>query len=217
MIATLEAILNFLFLTSWLFWAEVGIIPLVCYFLIDGAVKDDEFPTLPLFLIAAVGFGVAWKYPSVWQFFTTWTNWLIAFGGYIVAGFIVATVKWLIVLNDFRNGNITETIASAKKSRDRDIGAYVESGGKGNPELFVKSLKEYLSYTETKNLIVSEENGKIKAYPNWKKYPIGSWWNYWPFFALSTVFSRINKLIEFIYTLFRHYWESLAAKFSVTG
>ena len=207
-------VLNFLFLT-WVFWPIVLGILLVAFGKIVYSVREHDFAVFPAFLIATTGAAIAYRYPSIRPYFFTWQGVGIVFGAYVVAGFLVSLYKWMAVLIDFKKLDVSSAIAKVRVDEDKE---YLRLKQKhGNDYEYTRDvLSEVQGYFS--NCVVKESaDGKISVYPNWKKHPIGTWWSYWPFFALELPFDFVKQIGERLLSLMRHFYNGIAEKFVAEG
>ena len=52
---------------------------------------------------------------------------------------------------------------------------------------------------------------------NWRKFPVGIWWTYWPCFVCSIAIEFGEKLVRWLMERMRYFYENLAMRFRVKG
>jgi hypothetical protein len=204
----ITAILDFLFMT-WVFWPIILVLPFVAYYNVTNAVKDNECEVFAGVLIAGIVGILAYKYPAVRGYFDGWRAWAVVLGGYVAAGFLLSLYKWLVVLWDFRKGDIKGDIAQCKREYNNE---YERNFAKGYS---VTSMADRVERAFPKCNTTANEDGTFTVFPNWKKYPIGTWWTYWPFFLLELPFDFVKRIMENLFNWLRHFYNSIAQRFSV--
>lgn len=192
-------ILDYLLL-GWLFW-PVAIVPLLIAYALVNA--DDSDCAVGALILSAVALGAClYRYPEFRAFAFTWSGaaWLV--GGYVVAGGILSLWKWVNVLMDFKR----KAPEALKKVKRPDA-----------PSEIAENLGRSIFGYGKSHYVVSGDglNGDSVYYPNYKVFPIATWWVYWPFFTLSVVFDPINRLIRRVYDLLKGVYERMARTVAV--
>ena len=208
MIALFTTVLDFLLMT-WIFWPIILTLPFVAFYNVFSAVKDDESEVFAGFVIAAIVGILAYKFPTVRGYFEGWRAWSVVLGGYVATGFLLSLYKWFVVLWDFRKQDVKAYINAAKADHQTSEEKVAKSGFGSS-----SSVEDILENKFTK-CVVEEENGVYSVYPNWKKYPIGTWWVYWPFFLLELPFDFVKRIMERLFNWLRHFYNGIAKSFAV--
>jgi hypothetical protein len=211
----ITAILDFLLMT-WVFWPIILTLPFVAYYNVVSAVKDDESEIFSGFLIAAIVGILAYKFPAFRGYFDGWRAVAVVAGGYVAAGFLLSLYKWFVVLWDFRKADPKSVVESCRKEyahREEE-----RETGKLSGSYYNIPVKERIKERpEFNKCIVETSDDTFMIYPNWKKYPIGTWWVYWPFFLLELPFDFIKRVMENVFKWLKHFYNGIAQKFAVTA
>lgn len=188
-----ESLLSFLFL-GWFFWPlSIGLL-LGAY----AVVKDaDEFPTGSLFLLGSVLGFCLYRYPELRDVLFSIKGAAYSVGGYILAGGVVSLWKWVTVLLDFR----------------RDAPEHLKKVNVNQPPGDrAKCLSRFI-YGSGRDL-VKESAGSF--YPDYRRFPIATWWTYWPLFLFQVILDPITRAIRRFVNFFRDIYEAVAKRFSVS-
>lgn len=124
----LTGALEFLIL-GWLFWPITVVFIFWAYFNLRD---KDDFIFSPLFLLTATIAMIVYRYEPLKLFLSDWHNIAYAFAGYIIAGFVVAILKWLILIAKFRNavregnGSMNGLDRKFHFIKDLDKGSYLD-------------------------------------------------------------------------------------------
>src|ERR1035438_3413468 len=104
MIAILTSILAFL-IETWAFWILSPVLLFVTYSALTSR-RRGAFPVSPILAYAVLLAAIGYKYPALRHYALTWTGGGILVGGYVVAGFVVSLLKWVVSLLEFmRSGS----------------------------------------------------------------------------------------------------------------
>lgn len=216
MITILTTVLDFLLMT-WVFWPIILILPLAAYYNVTTAVKEEETEVFAGVLIAGIVGALAYKFPAIRGFFDGWKAVAIVLGGYVVAGFLLSLYKWLVVLWDFRKLDVKGRVEACRNAHaaadEAALKKRSETSYMSNPS--VESRVKELDVFE--KCVVETSNDTFMIYPNWKKYPIGTWWVYWPFFLLELPFDFVKRIMENLFNWLKHFYNGIAQKFAVNA
>ncbi len=206
------AIFDFILLT-WFFWPLAILFPLGAYFSLRDSVKKEESPILPGFLIALAGTILAYRYPWFREIVTSWKSiaWLV--GSYVTAGFVLALYKWFVILWDFRKTDFKAHVDDAKLGLKNNPRASFLDESHYESDRVLSLLRRSTSLDKFN--IQYNDDATYSFYPNWKQYPIGSWWVYWPFFLFEIPFDVLTRLITNLFNWFRYLFNGIARKFAV--
>ena len=213
--ALFTTVLDFLLMT-WIFWPIILTLPLVAYYNVTDSVKEEESEFLAGFLIAAIVGALVYKFPALRGYFDGWRACLVVFGGYIAAGFLLSLYKWLSVLWDFRKQDVRNKIEECRidySVAEEKYKTKKESGERFNPE--PDSVEDRVENLFKKCNVEKNEDGTFTVFPNWKQYPIGIWWVYWPFFLLELPFDFVKRVMERLFNWLRHFYNGIAKSFAV--
>jgi hypothetical protein len=205
-------VLDLLFL-SWLFWPILFGVPILCWIFITSAVKDEEFTIGAALLMLLVLFANFWRYsyPSL-AVLTTWHFWVTGLTVYLGAGFVISTYKWFMVIMNLRKDLQNKVLISTHKN---DIQHHhPDWDGEEIARAVVRVIEDKSYYSKLK---VEADGLQVLVFPNWKKYPIGTWWVYWPFFLLEVVFDPIQRVVEKVVDFLKDYYHYIAKYFAVKG
>lgn len=194
----MTSILTFMLL-GWFFWPLTAVLVLWTYCLVRG--EDDDFSYWATLFMGAVIASVIYRYDHirVWIWNAEHATWCIV--AYIAVGFLIAVHKWTNHLMAFKSAGRKEVADIAKRHPDWE---------KGSTD-FIRSLRSALSL-KGDSVYYSPEKG---YYLNWREFPIGNWWAYWPFFILSVVFDPIRRACRWTVNRLKKFWEGLAKYFAV--
>lgn len=204
----ITAVLDFLLMT-WIFWPIIVVLPFVAFYNVFSAVKEDEVEVFAGAVIAAIVGILAYKFPVVRGYFDGWRAWCVILGGYVSAGFLLSLYKWLVVLWDFRKADVKGRIQSCRNSYNAEM----EKGRSS----YIDSVKQRIQNLFEKCVVEENNDNTFSVFPNWRKYPIGLWWVYWPFFLLELPFDFVKRIAESLFQWLRHFYNSVAKKFAVRG
>lgn len=207
----LISVLDFLFL-SWFFYPVIVILPIICYAIVFKTSEENEFPVEPSFLLIPVIGALLWRFPSLRGLFADWHVYLYVVGGYVLAGFLLSLYKWIMVLVDFRKPNVKIMIGCCRSDIET---RYSHNHNAAKDQQVAEQLRR--DYQFKNCLVTVNPDRSITIYPDRHKYPIATWWVYWPFFLLSVVFDPLKRVIEKLTEWTKTFYESIARRFSVKG
>jgi len=206
----ITTILDFLLMT-WIFWPIILTLPFIAYYNVVSAVKDNDSEVFAGFLIAAIGGALAYKFPALRGYFDGWHACFVVLGGNVAGGFLLSLYKWFSVLWDFRKADVKGRIEACRSAYDTDV---EKNSSRGYSTPSVKDRIEGLIIFKKCN-VEENEDKTFTVFPNWKQYPIGTWWVYWPFFLLELPLDFVKRIMENLFNWLRHFYNGIAKSFAV--
>jgi hypothetical protein len=195
-------------LIDWVFWPVEVIFFAVLYYALPKNRKSeyeaaDQFSGAGLFwTVAILGF-LWWK----WRELPTWQHALEGLLAYAAIGFFISLYRYWVVLVEFKDEAPDLLAKNAHRGFDTNDG----SKDKENTTKWL--CVEFGYYRES-----VKWNAADKAYViNWRAFPVGIWWTYWPCFLFSSIFEFAEKIQKALMNLMRHFYENLAHRFRVQG
>lgn len=180
----------------WVYW-PMSILLLSCGYALGH--QEDEFHPEALIFLGALLAGILYRFDNLRHFLLSWDGALLGAGGYLMIGAAISLCKWMQKLDGFK------TFAKDWLPKN-----------KPDPRNFTPPQKERLERAWTDTYAtgrVTEQDGVF--FLNWRKFPLATWWIYWPFFSFSVILDPIRDLVNTIIAWFGNRLEQLAKIFSV--
>jgi hypothetical protein len=213
---TVHTVLSILFLT-WAFWVAVPLLTLASYICVVNNIKDedDSVPWIAFLFLSFAIWGLGYRFQN-WVDVSNWRWWASMLGSYFGVGFGVSMYKWLSILRGFDRKAASVAIVL---TRDKVKALYDDPrdqswriAGKRQDQYLQDELKQMADF---KRCVVNVAlNGATAVYPDWRKYPIATWWVYWPFFMFDVLLDPLHRLVKMALKFMRHFYDSIGKLFA---
>lgn len=196
----MNAILSF-FLIPWVVYSILTVAVLVAYGLIHGDNHCEDSAALVSVLALAYA---TYVFEPLRSILLSWPGALWVVLGYLVAGFVVAGIKWLLVLTDFK-------VRAGKWLKEQNTFTNL----KGTNQQNILNEMGYCLYDNRYSNKIAASNGSY--YPNWRGFPVANWVLFFPFFTFSVAFEPISRFVKYVLAQAGALIERVSKLFSVSN